>query len=140
MWSHAKTLMMSRSTRAATLQPAQLTQHGVPGLQIGAHAVATVKRWESKFHRSQGQEHAFQKPMGVKIVLFLKTKLESIISSCTEKNRTALNFRVVLGLQYWDLGVNGLPVLKPVIRRVSHSPKVKGGGPAMKCSSLQMKP
>ena len=139
MWSLAKTLKIS-STRTATFQPVQLTQLGVAGPLSGAHAVPTVKRWESKFHRSLGHEHAFQKPMGAKIVPFLKTKLERTSSSCIEKNRTALNFQVVLGLQYWDLGVNGLPVPKPAIQRVNHSLKLKVGGPAMKFSSLQMKP
>ena len=113
--------------------------HGVAGLS-GAHAMESVGRWESKFHRNQGHGHVFQKPMGAKIVPFLKTKLERTRSFCTEKNRTALNFRVVLELHYWDLGVNGRPALKAVIRRVRHSLKQKEGGLAMKFSSLLMKP
>ena len=114
--------------------------HGVAGLPSGAHAMESVRRWESKFHRNQGPEHVFQKPMGAKIVPFLKTKLERTSSPCTEKNRTALNLRVVLGLYYWDLGVNGPPALKAAILRVRHPPKQKGGGLATKFTFLQMKP
>ena len=53
-----------------------LMQAGVSGHPSGVSAVATVRRVENQFHRSQGPGHVFRKPTEVRIAPSLRNKPE----------------------------------------------------------------
>ena len=76
--------------------------------------------------------------MEAKIAPSKRTKPERTSYHCTRRKGTALSFQFVPGLPQWVLGVNGLPVLKHAILRVSKCLKLNEGDPAMKHYSLQM--
>ena len=107
-------------------------QHGAAGPPSGASAVATARKGENQFLRRQGREHVFRKPMEGRTVPSLKNRPDWTINLCTGKSKPALSFQIVRGRQRWDRGVNGLPVLKHAILRVSQCLKEKGGDPARK--------
>ena len=116
-----------------------LMQAGVTGHLTGAHAVPTVGRGKSQFHRSPGTERAFRKCMEAGIAPYLRKKPEGTSSPYTRKNEPALTFQIVQGLQPWDPGENGPAVLKHAFLWITPCLKLKETDTVRKQSSQQMK-
>ena len=116
-----------------------LMQAGVTGHPSGAHAVPTVRRGKSQFHRSPGTEHVFRKCTEARIASYLRKKPEQTNSPYTRKNEPAPSFRIVQGLQPWDPGENGLAVLKHAFLWNPPCLKLKETDTVRKQSSRQMK-
>ena len=93
--------------------------NGASGHQDGAHVVATVRREENQFQRSQEPGCVFQNHMEAEIAPTLKIKREGTWSYWTKKFGTAHICPVAPGLQHWDRGVIGLHVPKHAFLWVS---------------------
>ena len=93
--------------------------NGATGHLTGAHAVANARSQENQFQRSQDPERVFQRRMEAEIVPTLKIKREGTMSYWTKKFKNAQICQAAPGLQHWDRGENGLPVLKHAFLWVS---------------------